>query len=73
VGPIQSGPVSRCGLDFGLEEPAVVAATLALCRVRPKVVQERLGHSSIMITKDTYSHVVQGMQAEAEKLADLLR
>lgn len=51
------------------------SATLALSAgVHPKVVQERLGHSSIMITMDTYSHVVQGMQeAAAEKLADLLR
>jgi integrase len=28
----------------------------------PKVVQERLGHSSIQLTLDTYSHVVPGMQ-----------
>ena len=28
----------------------------------PKVVQERLGHSSIAITMDVYSHVVPGMQ-----------
>lgn len=51
------------------------SATLALLAgIHPKVVQERLGHSSIMITMDTYSHVVQGMQEEAaEKLAGLLR
>lgn len=51
------------------------SATLALTAgIHPKVVQERLGHSSIMITMDTYSHVVQGMQeAAAEKLAGLLR
>ena len=30
--------------------------------VHPKVVQERLGHSSIQVTLDTYSHVVPGMQ-----------
>lgn len=30
--------------------------------VNPKVVQERLGHSSISVTMDTYSHVVPGMQ-----------
>ena len=42
------------------------SATLALSAgVHPKVVQERLGHSYIGITLDTYSHVVQGMQAEA--------
>ena len=41
-------------------------ATLALqAGVHPKVVQERLGHSSISITLDLYSHVVPGMQEEA--------
>jgi hypothetical protein len=33
--------------------------------VHPKVVQERLGHASIQITLDTYSHVMPGMQADA--------
>jgi integrase len=41
-------------------------ATLLLkARVHPKVVQERLGHSSIAITLDTYSHVIPDMQDEA--------
>ena len=41
-------------------------ATLALqAGVHPKVVQERLGHSSISITLDLYSHVVPGMQEDA--------
>lgn len=41
-------------------------ATLALqAGVHPKVVQERLGHSSIGITLDLYSHVVPGMQEDA--------
>ena len=30
--------------------------------VNPKVVQERLGHSTISVTLDIYSHVVPGMQ-----------
>jgi len=33
--------------------------------IHPKIVQERLGHSSIAITMDTYSHVTQGMQRQA--------
>jgi integrase len=33
--------------------------------VHPKVVQERLGHSNIAITLDTYSHVMPNMQADA--------
>jgi len=30
--------------------------------VHPKIVQERLGHASIQITLDTYSHVAPGLQ-----------
>jgi integrase len=48
-------------------------ATLMLIQgVHPKVVSERLGHSSIGITLDTYSHVLPGMQAEAAQAFDTL-
>lgn len=41
-------------------------ATLLLLKgVNPKVVAERLGHSSIVLTLDTYSHVLPSMQKEA--------
>lgn len=33
--------------------------------IHPKIVQERLGHSSIQITLDTYSHVTPGLQEAA--------
>jgi integrase len=33
--------------------------------IHPKIVQERLGHSSIQITLDTYSHVAPGLQQAA--------
>jgi len=33
--------------------------------IHPKVVSERLGHASVMITLDTYSHVVPTLQDEA--------
>jgi integrase len=33
--------------------------------VHPKVVQERLGHASIAMTLDTYSHTIPGMQKAA--------
>jgi integrase len=48
-------------------------ATLALqARVHPKVVQERLGHSSISVTLDTYSHAVPAIESEAaERVASL--
>jgi integrase len=39
------------------------SATLLLAQgVHPKVVQERLGHSQISVTFDTYSHVLPSMQ-----------
>lgn len=41
--------------------------------VHPKVVQERLGHSSIALTLDRYSHVIEGMDREAaEQVANLI-
>ena len=40
--------------------------------VHPKIVQERLGHSSIQITLDTYSHVAPGLQEAAAKRFDEL-
>ena len=48
-------------------------ATAALqAGIHPKVVQERLGHSSIAITLDTYSHVAPTLQREAaDKLGQL--
>ena len=40
--------------------------------INPRVVQERLGHSSIVITLSTYSHVSAGLQREAaEQVAAL--
>jgi len=39
--------------------------------VHPKVVSERLGHDSIGITLDTYSHVMPGMQEEATEKIDV--
>jgi len=38
--------------------------------VHPKVVAERLGHSSIRITLDTYSHVIKGIQKAAVSKLD---
>jgi integrase len=33
--------------------------------VHPKIVSERLGHSSIQLTLDTYSHILPGLQEMA--------
>ena len=38
--------------------------------VHPKIAQERLGHSSVSVTIDLYSHVLPGMQAEAVSRVD---
>lgn len=46
-------------------------ATVALARgINPKVVQEMLGHASVKITLDTYSHVVPGMFEDAAEAID---
>jgi integrase len=48
-------------------------ATLMLLQgVHPKIVSERLGHASIGITLDTYSHVLPSMQSEAVRAFDAL-
>jgi integrase len=46
------------------------ATQLLKAGVHPKVVSKRLGHTSIGITLDTYSHVMPGMQEEAAEKID---
>ena len=49
------------------------AATLMLLQgIHPKIVQEMLGHASISLTLDTYSHVIPSMQRNAAKKMDEL-
>lgn len=49
------------------------ATLLLLAGENPKVVSERLGHASVTLTLDTYSHVLPNMQkAAAEKLENLV-
>jgi integrase len=43
------------------------ATHLLASGIHPKVAQERLGHSSVAVTLDIYSHVLPGMGAEAAK------
>ncbi len=48
-------------------------ASLLLAQgVNPKVVQERLGHSQISLTLDTYSHVMPSLQRDAARRLDEL-
>lgn len=67
--------VARAGLKvIRLHDARHTHASLMLKQgIHPKVVQERLGHTSIQITLDTYSHVVPGLQqAAAERFDKLL-
>ena len=50
-----------------------MATLLLSAGENPKVVSERLGHASIVLTLDTYSHVLPTMQKEAtEKIEKLM-
>jgi len=53
----------RAGLlDIRFHDLRHMCATLLLTKgVHPKIVSEMLGHSSIAITLDTYSHVIPGL------------
>ena len=59
--------------DIRFHDLRHTAATLLLAKgVHPKIVQERLGHSSINLTLDTYSHVMPTLQRDAaDKLDEL--
>jgi len=63
---------ARCGLKvIRLHDARHTHASLMLKQgIHPKVVQERLGHSSIQMTIDTYSHVAPGIQEAAAKRFD---
>lgn len=47
------------------------ATALLAAGVHPKVVQERLGHATVTLTLDLYSHVVPSMQEDAVAKIDL--
>jgi len=64
--------VRRTGLEhIRFHDARHTHASLMLKQgIHPKVVQERLGHASIQITLDTYSHVAPGLQEAAAALFD---
>jgi len=67
--------LKRAGLpDIRLYDLRHTCATLLLrAGENPKIVSERLGHASIVLTLDTYSHVLPDMQQScADKLEDIL-
>ena len=59
--------IERTGLpEIRFHDLRHTHATLLLAAgVHPKIVQERLGHSQISLTLDTYSHVIPSLQTEA--------
>ena len=61
--------VNRLGLKgVRLHDTRHTHASLMLRQgVHPKVVSERLGHATISITLDTYSHVLPGLQEAAAR------
>ncbi len=49
------------------------ATLLLIAGTHPKIVSERLGHATVTLTLDTYSHVLPGMQTDsAQKLDEIL-
>jgi len=67
--------IKRLGLkQIRLHDARHTHASLMLKQgAHPKIVQERLGHSGIQITLDTYSHVAPGLQeAAAQRFDDVL-
>ncbi len=66
---------NRAGLKgIRLHDARHTHASLMLKQgIHPKIVQERLGHASIQITLDTYSHVTPGLQqAAANRFDDII-
>jgi integrase len=65
---------AEAGLRLRFHDLRHAHASLLLQQgVHPKVVSERLGHSTVGVTLDIYSHVVPGLQAQvATQLEELL-
>jgi integrase len=59
--------------DIRFHDMRHTCATLhLLAGTNPKVVQDLLGHSTITLTLDTYSHILPGIQEDAAKRMDRL-
>ena len=66
---LRAGDRGRQAAAIRLHDLRHTHATLALqAGIHPKVVSERLGHATISITLDTYSHAIPAMQEEAAAL-----
>jgi integrase len=68
--------LNKAGLpDMRFHDLRLSAATILMAAsVHPKMVQERMGHSTIAMTMDIYSYVLPSMQQEvADKIDDIFK
>lgn len=66
VSPERNGALPLHGLRHSY------ASHMLASNIHPKIVRERLGHSSIAITMDIYSHLMPNMQGEAAAAVDVV-
>jgi len=81
-GPVESGEINRT-LTHALEAAGLphirvhdlrhtVASILLEAGTHPKIVQELLGHSTIRLTLDTYSHLTPALHRQAARTMDMV-
>jgi len=71
VSPAFTKVLRRAGLKLRFHDLRHSHATLMLrAGVHPKIVSERLGHATVALTLDTYSHVLPGLQEAAARTFD---
>ena len=63
----------RTGPDTGFHEPRRTCARMGFVKGQhPKRVQELLGHSSVVISLDIYSHLIPGLDGEDDPMEEAL-
>ena len=71
ITPMFNKIAKRLNIKLRLHDLRHTHATLMLkSGIHPKIVSERLGHSTVAFTLDTYSHVVPGLQEAAARAFD---
>jgi integrase len=63
----------RTGPDTGFHDPRCTCARMGFVKGQhPKRVQELLGHSSVVISLDIYSHLIPGLDGEDDPMEEAL-